>query len=71
MYKNNKQFLENKKYKHLLQLYLLPNQKKTIIHNLFEAFTVVDISLEKVNFLLEFFKIYCKEGGTIPQAATL
>jgi hypothetical protein len=38
---------------------------------LFEAFTVADIPLEKVNFLLEFFKTYCKEGGAIPQAATL
>jgi hypothetical protein len=28
MHKNNKQFLENKKHKHLLQLYLLPNKKK-------------------------------------------
>lgn len=32
---------------------------------------MADIPLEKVNFLLSFFKKHCKEGGAIPQAATL
>ena len=45
--------------------------KKIIIHDLVEAFAIADIPLEKVNSLLGFFKKHCKEGGAIPQAATL
>ena len=45
--------------------------KKQLIEDLIEAFAVADIPLEKVNFILSFFKKYVKNGGSIPQVSTL
>src|SRR5436190_14716659 len=45
--------------------------KKEVIDALIEAFSLANIPLEKVNYLLPFFKKYLKEGGAIPQAPTL
>src|SRR4051794_12329751 len=49
----------------------IANSKKELIEDLIQAFTIADIPLEKVNFLLPFFQKYIKQGGFIPQAPTL
>ncbi|RHZ82836.1 hypothetical protein Glove_103g128 [Diversispora epigaea] len=47
------------------------NFKKQVIEDLLEAFVIADISLEKVNSLLSFFKKHLKNSGSILQASTL
>ncbi|PKY61469.1 hypothetical protein RhiirA4_486496 [Rhizophagus irregularis] len=52
---------ENKKHwqqqtSELIQLYLILNQKKAIIYDLIEVFTIADILLEKVNFYMNFLR---------------
>ena len=50
---------------------LAADSKREVVENLIQAFASANIPLEKINFLLPFFKKYLKEGGTIPQAPTL
>ncbi|EXX54668.1 CGG triplet repeat-binding protein 1 [Rhizophagus irregularis DAOM 181602=DAOM 197198] len=58
-HKNKKRLFENKKHwqQQTIDTTLSSSEsKKAIIHDLIEAFTITDIPLEKVNFLLVFFK---------------
>jgi len=74
-HKNNKNRYENRQRQHqqttLTASFASSESRKIIIHDLVEVFAIADIPLEKVNSMLSFFKKHCKEGGTIPQAATL
>ena len=73
-HKNKKDLYENKQRQHqqtFVTSFFSSESKKIIIHDLIETFIAADIPLEKVNSLLNFFKKHCKEGGAIPQAATL
>ncbi|RHZ53786.1 hypothetical protein Glove_437g46 [Diversispora epigaea] len=45
--------------------------RKQIIHDLVKAWVEADIPLEKINKLRDFFKKYCKEGGSIPLADSI
>ena len=44
--------------------------KKQLVKDLIEAFVTADISLEKVNSLLSFFKKYVKNGDSISRIPT-
>ncbi|PKY50585.1 hypothetical protein RhiirA4_467146 [Rhizophagus irregularis] len=50
---------------------LAVESKREVVESLIQAFANANIPLEKINYLLPFFKKYLKEGGAIPQALTL
>ena len=63
---------QSKKNQQTLETTLLAaDSKREIIEELIKAFASANIPIEKINYLLPFFKKYLKEGGAIPQAPTL
>lgn len=70
--KRNYEDNQKRKNQQTLETTLLAaNSKREMIEDLIQSFAGADIPLEKINFLLPFFKKYLKEGGAIPQAPTL
>lgn len=45
--------------------------KKAIIFELLKAWVSADIPIEKIDKMRDFFRTYCREGGSIPSASTL
>ncbi|CAG8798267.1 18574_t:CDS:1 [Gigaspora margarita] len=74
-HKKNKQNYDiadqNSQFQTLEDSFSIAESKKVVVKDLVEAFVKANIPLEKVNALQPFFKKYCKEDGSIPQADAL